>query len=110
MYDNPAGLVFDNPELQWQEGYYRGYYEMQISKERILASYFGTPYLQTRNGFEVSLANFTVEHDANRLSRPVAGREVENGALRNGGLVKTSNLTFGKCNLRSVMGWDGHLG
>ncbi|CAK1364625.1 unnamed protein product [Cercospora beticola] len=87
-------LVADNVELQWQEGYYRGYYEMQISKERVLAQYFGTPNLQTRNGYEVSLANFTVENNANRLSRPVGGGVVENGALLNGGTVTTSNLTL----------------
>ena len=87
-------LVADNVELQWQEGYYRGYYEMQISKERVLAQYFGTPNLQTRNGYEVSLANFTVENNANRLSRPVGGAVVENGALLNGGTVTTSNLTL----------------
>ncbi|KAM3416433.1 hypothetical protein BST61_g8028 [Cercospora zeina] len=87
-------LVADNPELQWQEGYYRGYYEMQISKQRVLAQYFGTPNLQTRNGYEVSLANFTVENNANRFSRPVAGGVVENGALLSGGAVTTSNLTL----------------
>lgn len=87
-------LIADNPELQWQEGYYRGYFEMQISKSRVLAQYFGTPSLQTRNGFEVPLANFTIENEANRLSRPVAGGMVENGALQNGGSVATSNLTL----------------
>lgn len=35
------GLVRDNRELQWSEGYYRGYYELQVSPERIEASYFG---------------------------------------------------------------------
>jgi alkaline phosphatase D len=35
------GLVRDNRELQWSEGYYRGYYELQVSPERMEASYFG---------------------------------------------------------------------
>ena len=34
-------LVRDNSELQWSEGYYRGYFELQISREKIDASYFG---------------------------------------------------------------------
>lgn len=34
-------LVRDNSELQWSEGYYRGYFELQISAEKIDASYFG---------------------------------------------------------------------
>ncbi|KAF7185520.1 Alkaline phosphatase D [Pseudocercospora fuligena] len=87
-------LIADNPELQWQEGYYRGYYEMQISKDRILAQYFGTPYLQTRNGYEVPLGNFTIENGANHLTRPVGGGKVENGALQNGGNVAVSNVTL----------------
>lgn len=87
-------LIADNRELQWQEGYYRGYYEMQISSHRVRASYFGTPNLQNRNGYKVPLANFTVENKANRLSRPVAGGAVENGALQNDGAVKASNLTL----------------
>jgi alkaline phosphatase D len=36
-----AGLVSDNPELQWNELYYRGYYELQISPQAIQTSYFG---------------------------------------------------------------------
>lgn len=87
-------LVDNNPVLQWSEGYYRGYFEMQISKERVLASFFGTPSLESRNGFEVSLANFTVENGANRLSRPVAGENgVESGALQGSAMVAVSNLT-----------------
>lgn len=67
---------------------------MHISKERVLAKYFGTPSLKTRNGFEVSLANFTVEKDGNKLSRPVAGGVVESGALQNGGKAGLlSNVT-----------------
>ena len=36
-----AGLIRDNAELQWTEGYYRGYYELQISPSEITANYFG---------------------------------------------------------------------
>jgi len=86
-------LVRDNEELQWQEGYYRGYFELQISQEKIEAQYFGLPSLETRNGYEVSLANFTVESGANRVARPVGGAKVENGALQTGEVVNT-NLTL----------------
>ena len=85
-------MVRDNEELQWSEGWYRGYFELHISPERVIANYFGTPSLQTRNGYEVSLANFTVENGANRLSRPVAGGVVEDGALQRGS-VSMSKLT-----------------
>lgn len=86
-------LIRDNEELQWQEGYYRGYYQLQISPQEVNAEYFGLPSLLMRNGYEVSLANFTVEKGANRLSRPVAGGSVENGALQNDGNVLMSNVT-----------------
>ena len=86
-------VVNDNEELQWNEGWYRGYFEMKITPERLTAHFFGTPSLQTRNGYEVSLANFTVEAGANRLSRPIAGGAVEDGALQNGE-VTMSKLTY----------------
>lgn len=34
-------LVRDNSELQWNEGYYRGYFELQISHEKVDAMYYG---------------------------------------------------------------------
>ena len=110
--DQSRSLVRDNSELQWNEGYYRGYFELQISPERVDASYFGmflpspllpffpphTPFYRTiplitcptigcptvatRNALEIPLANFTVLAGANHLSRPVAGGVVESGALR----------------------------
>ena len=86
-------LIRDNEELQWQEGYYRGYFELQISPEKIDASYFGCPSLETRNGYEISLGNFSIEAGANRLSRPVGGGVVENGVLQQGETVQT-NLTY----------------
>ena len=85
-------LVADNAELQWQEGYYRGYFELQISKDFVNASYFGMPTIVTRNAFEIPLANFSVASGANALSRPIAGGIVENGAIKTGQVVQT-NIT-----------------
>ena len=67
---------------------------MQISPEAMHASYFGLPSIRTRNGYEIGLANFTVLEGGNALQRPIAGSEVENGALKNG-TVSGSNVTFG---------------
>jgi alkaline phosphatase D len=39
--DRSAGLVRDNRELQWAEGYYRGYYELHISPDELNAHYYG---------------------------------------------------------------------
>jgi len=35
-------LVRDNQELLWNEGYYRGYFQMQIGYDAVNTSYFGT--------------------------------------------------------------------
>ncbi|KAJ4391262.1 hypothetical protein N0V93_004879 [Gnomoniopsis smithogilvyi] len=81
-----------NQELQWQDLYYRGYYELQISPERVLANFFGMPTVVSRNGWEIPIANFTVEAGANKLQRPVGGGMVESGSLK-GGLTKQTNIT-----------------
>ncbi|CAO2647598.1 Nn.00g085200.m01.CDS01 [Neocucurbitaria sp. VM-36] len=88
-----AGLVRDNRELQWAEGYYRGYYELHISPDELIVRYYGSPSVATRNPFEVSLANFTVKAGANHLQRNVANGSVESGALQRGKTVPT-NLTL----------------
>ncbi|GAB7359940.1 hypothetical protein MBLNU230_g7465t1 [Neophaeotheca triangularis] len=85
-------LITHNPELQWQDLYYRGYFELQLSYHEVRASYFGLPTVINRNPNEISLANFTVKSGENRLQRPVAGGVVESGALK-GGDVRQTNAT-----------------
>ncbi|KAK5069213.1 hypothetical protein LTR64_008633 [Lithohypha guttulata] len=77
-------LVNANRELQWQDLYYRGYYELNISPQQVVAKYFGIPSVVQRLPYEVSLANFTVRSGANAVQRPVAGGIVESGALKFG--------------------------
>ncbi|KAF3071099.1 Alkaline phosphatase D [Daldinia childiae] len=89
-------LTTANEELQWQDLYYRGYYELSISHEKVDAAFFGVPTTTLRNGYEIPLANFTVLAGENRLHRtngsPAVGN-VETGSLK-GGTVKRSNLTY----------------
>ena len=85
-------LVHANKELQWQDVYFRGYYELTVSKEKVDARYFGIPSLVQRLPYEISLANFTVMAGANALQRPVGGGVVESGALKNG-VTKMTNIT-----------------
>jgi alkaline phosphatase D len=87
-----AWLVSANEELQWQDIYYRGYFELHIGYDAVEAQYFGIPTIVTRNPDEISLANFTVQSGANRLQRPVAGGVVESGSLKFG-QVKATNAT-----------------
>ncbi|CZS96096.1 related to alkaline alkaline phosphatase/phosphodiesterase PhoD [Rhynchosporium agropyri] len=76
-----------NRELQWQDLYYRGYYELSLDKKSANASYFGMPTIATRNGYEISLANFTVIAGENKLQRT-------NGVV-GGGVVESGSLKFG---------------
>jgi len=85
-------LVGANAELQWQDLYYRGYFELHISEQEVAANYFGMPTIVTRNPDEISLANFTVKAGANKLTRPIAGGVAEAGYLR-GGQVQRTNVT-----------------
>ncbi|KAH8671440.1 alkaline phosphatase-like protein [Xylariales sp. PMI_506] len=82
-----------SPELQWQEGYYRGYFLLSVSQKQVTARYYGSPTVASRNGWDLPLANFTVEAGANHLSRPIAGGKVEAGTVR-GGVTDATNLTL----------------
>lgn len=83
-------MVKNNPELQWSEFYYRGYYELDVSHSEVVARYFGLPTTRERNGYEMQIANFTVVAGENRLKRPVGGGIVEGGYLKGGKRVATN--------------------
>ncbi|KAI1501714.1 PhoD-like phosphatase-domain-containing protein [Biscogniauxia marginata] len=85
--------VGNNTELQWQDGYYRGYFVLDVAPERLEARFYGSPSVASRNAWDLPLANFTVRRGEDRLARPVAGGVVEAGALR-GGDVRPSNLSL----------------
>jgi len=78
-----------NPELQWNEMLYRGYFEMQITREEVRALFFGLPTILNRNPHEIPLANFTVKRDENQLARPVGGGQAESGSLKDGKIALT---------------------
>ncbi|KAI1382193.1 PhoD-like phosphatase-domain-containing protein [Hypoxylon crocopeplum] len=85
--------VGNNTVLQWQDGYYRGYFLLSVTRDRLQARYYGSPSVASRNSWDLPLANFTVVAGENRLSRPVAGGSVEAGFLR-GGETKPTNITL----------------
>ncbi|KAG8424505.1 hypothetical protein J3458_001288 [Metarhizium acridum] len=91
--DNARSLVKRNEELGWQEGYYRGYFQLTITPEEATAQYYGCPTVATRNGWDLPLANFSIAAGGNHLERPIAGGKVESGALKDGE-VKHGNLTL----------------
>ncbi|RCI15920.1 hypothetical protein L249_2835 [Ophiocordyceps polyrhachis-furcata BCC 54312] len=87
------GMIKRNDEMQWQEGYYRGYFILTVTPEQAKAQFYGTPSVATRNSWELPLANFTVKAGENHIERPVAGGNVESGAVRNGA-VRHSNYSL----------------
>ncbi|KAG9242313.1 PhoD-like phosphatase [Calycina marina] len=90
-----AWLTAANRELQWQDLFYRGYYELSIDYGSVNASYFGIPTTRIKQGYEVSLANFTVfagENKLHRSSGSAVSGIVESGSLKNGNMQPT-NLT-----------------
>lgn len=88
-------LAAANPELQWQDLYYRGYYEIGVSKEAVHTSFFVMPTIATRNGYEISLANFTILSGANKLL--ISGNVVARGVAESGslkyGTISGGNVT-----------------
>ena len=85
-------MTAHNPELQWNDAYYRGYFELHITYDQVEAKYFGLPTIITRNPLEISLANFTVKSGENRLARPIGGGIAEVGSLK-GGTIHQTNIT-----------------
>lgn len=100
------GLVAANPDLQWSEGSYRGFFTLELTPQTVNATYFamrnvsayhipdspgddqyahcaicfvntGTPNM---DGF--ASASFLVHAGQNKLARPVAGGKVFAGALK----------------------------
>lgn len=66
----------------------------------------GCPSVATRNGWDLSLANFTVLSGESRLQRPVGGGRAESGALKFGE-VKHTNLTLNTETMEwEVIGFD----
>lgn len=84
------GFIADNSELQWQEGYFRGYLELHVSHEKVDARFFGCPTVRHRNSWDLPIANFTVYAGDNHLARPIARGKVEAGALSVGEVHHTN--------------------
>ncbi|KAI0402802.1 alkaline phosphatase-like protein [Xylaria palmicola] len=85
--------VNSNAELQWQDGYYRGYIYLSVKPKSLEARFYGSPSVATRNAWDIPLANFTVVSGENKLARPVGGGSVEAGALR-GGKTNPTNVSL----------------
>ncbi|EPQ58357.1 hypothetical protein GLOTRDRAFT_37518, partial [Gloeophyllum trabeum ATCC 11539] len=74
--------VAANPDLQWSEGSYRGFFTLTIDANNINATYYAMNNIKTANLDGFSSAQFNVQKGANKLTRPVAGGNVAAGVLK----------------------------
>ncbi|PWY98449.1 hypothetical protein BCV70DRAFT_164509 [Testicularia cyperi] len=76
-------LVSINRNLQWAEGDYRGYFELEFTKQQLNANFYGYRNISLPQSDEILLAQFNVKAGANRLSRPINyGITPASGALQ----------------------------
>ncbi|KAF5361757.1 hypothetical protein D9756_002575 [Leucocoprinus leucothites] len=99
--DVSSTYVRDNLDLQWSEGFFRGFFTLEVTPQTLNAIYYSmkdvseyfTPVNQAlpvdsvqikgfRNLDGFAIANFVVNIGENRLARPVAGGKVFSGALK----------------------------
>jgi len=74
--------VRDNIDLQWSEGFFRGFFTLEITPKTLNATYWSMRDVTFRNLDGFPIASFIVNAGQNRLSRPVAGGHVASGALK----------------------------
>ncbi|KAF8201444.1 PhoD-like protein [Pholiota molesta] len=75
-------LIGLNPDLQWSEGSYRGFFTLSIDSNHLNATYYGMNNITFANLDGFASAQFVVKAGDNRLSRPVAGGSVLAGVLQ----------------------------
>ncbi|KAF8879717.1 PhoD-like phosphatase-domain-containing protein [Infundibulicybe gibba] len=83
--DSSRQLVQINPELQWSEQFYRGFFTLTIDEKTMNATFFAMRNISFANLDHFQSAHFVVKAGESRLSRPVAGGNVTAGALKSGG-------------------------
>nr|BAL02928.1 PhoD-like protein [Pholiota nameko] len=75
-------LIDLNPDLQWSEGSYRGFFTLSIDPNHLNATYYGMNNITFANLDGFATAQFVVKAGQNKLSRPVAGGSVLAGVLQ----------------------------
>ncbi|KAF9453201.1 PhoD-like protein [Macrolepiota fuliginosa MF-IS2] len=77
-----AQYVNKNIDLQWNEGFFRGFFTLTLDSSALNATYYSMRNVTYRNLDAFASANFSVKAGENRISRPVAGGKVLSGALK----------------------------
>ncbi|KAJ7046708.1 PhoD-like phosphatase-domain-containing protein [Mycena alexandri] len=84
---DPVSGVFvaENPDLQWSEGSFRGFFTLSINAEMVNCTYYAMRDIDSANLDAFASAQFIVKAGENKLSRPVAGGTVAAGVLKSNG-------------------------
>jgi len=77
-----ATYVKENIDLQWSEGFFRGFFTLELTPKTMNATYWSMRDVTFRNLDGFRTASFIVNAGQNRLSRPVAGGDIASGALK----------------------------
>ncbi|KAL5641152.1 hypothetical protein ACGC1H_001589 [Rhizoctonia solani] len=75
-------LVASNPDLQWSEGSWRGFFTLSLAPSNLTAKFYAMKSLNTTNTDAFVSAEFHVTAGANKLTRPVGGGKVAAGVLK----------------------------
>jgi len=78
-------FVASNPDLQWSEGSYRGFFTLTLDSHGANATYYAMRNISSDNLDSFASAQFNVKAGQNKLSRPVAGGAVLAGVLKSNG-------------------------
>lgn len=75
--------VKTNRNLQFAEGAHRGYFDLALSQNEAVASFWGIANNNVSDSSQELLASFHVARGANRLTRPInGGKEAKSGAVQ----------------------------
>jgi len=81
--NNKSSLyVSVNSDLQWSEGFYRGFFTLTLDSKHATATYYAMRDISTPNLDGFSSAQFIVQAGTSMLQRPVAGGKVAAGVLK----------------------------
>ncbi|KAN0066482.1 hypothetical protein ACQY0O_000576 [Thecaphora frezii] len=86
-----AKLMSINRPLQFADGQYHGYFELEIKKYEANAYFYGILNNAQPDSDELLLAQFNVKEGANHLTRPING-----GKAPKGGVLQNSVVDYGK--------------
>ncbi|KAG7452581.1 uncharacterized protein BT62DRAFT_879359 [Guyanagaster necrorhizus] len=75
-------FVAANADLQWSEGFYRGFFSLKVDPSQLNATFYAMNDIASANLKGFATAEFIVKAGESKLSRPVAGGTVLAGALK----------------------------